>query len=354
MKKAAVVLLSALMILALSVPAFADDVKATDISADVKIATVIQMYDGKLPIVRTDALFVPATSYTNTADNTENWKDPGNKIRDISIDEVDWQPYFYDDFLYDNEITDNFAMFGYDCIWSEIPGSMNYNFSVPKDDLYEFVVVGAGQITEANLDVDAKDRGFSFSIDGGAKSQVNLSDTLAIFREYTYSYKRADAIEAQIKTTNGENSKVYQMCYVYNIVVPLTRGEHVFNFYHLEYSGETNVSQSTSSRLNFAGFYVQRSLSDAELEAYTYPEITTLPEETTPEVTTAEQTTAEQTTAEEVVVTTPDEVVTTATPTPTVTTTASAPEKKGCGSFAACGAVIVALLGTAVVIRRKK
>ena len=293
-----------------------------------------------------------STTDAITADNTENWKAPGNKIRDISIDEVDWQPYFYDDFLYDNEITDNFAMFGYDCIWSEIPGSMNYNFSVPKDDLYEFVVVGAGQITEANLDVDAKDRGFSFSIDGGAKSQVNLSDTLAIFRDYTYSYKRADAVEAQIKTTNGENSKVYQMCYVYNIVVPLTKGEHVFNFYHLEYSGETNVSQSTSSRLNFAGFYVQRSLSDAELEAYTYPEITTLPEETTPEVTTAEQTTAEQTTAAAPVATAGEaEVTTQAEP---VATTAAAPEKKGCGSFAACGAVIVALLGTAVVIRKKK
>ena len=351
MKKFLAAVLCILVISSLAFPVFAD--KATDLTPDVKVATVIQMYDGKLPIVRTDAQFVPATRYTNDENNTENWKAPGNKVRDIAIDEVDWQPYFYDDFLYDNEITDRFALFSYDCIWSEIPGSMNYNFTVPRDDLYEFVIVGCGQITDANLDVDAKDRGFSFSVDGGPKSQVNLSDTLAIFRAYTYNYTRTEAIESQIKTTNGENSNVYQMCYVYNIVVPLTKGDHVLNYYHLEYSGESDVSASTSSRLNFAGFYVQRSLSDAELEAYVYPEITTLPEETTPEVTTAEQTTAEQTTAEEVVETTPAEVVTTATP--TVTTTAPEPAKKGCGSSIAAGFVAaVAMLGSAVVIRRKK
>jgi len=70
-------------------------------------------------------------------------------------------------------------------------------------------------------------------------------------------------------------------------------------------------------------------------------------------VTTAEQTTEEQTTAAEVVETTPAEVVTTATP--TVTTTAPEPARKGCGSSIAAGFVAaVAMLGSAVVIRRKK
>lgn len=349
MKKFLAAVLCILVISSLAFPVFAD--KAIDATQDAKYATVIQMYNGKLPIVRDDAIFIPANDYTNqlTGDNI-----PGMANRTISIDEVtDWQPYFYDDFLIDNEITEGIAIFDYPVVWDKTLGPLSYTFSVPKDDLYEFVVVGAAQIKADAVDNDAKDRGFCYSVDDGQKYNVNISDTLGIFRDYSYSYTRAQADAEVIKTTNGENSKYYQMLYIYNLVLPLTKGEHVFNFYHLEYSGEVELGNSTSSRLNFAGFYVQRSLSDAELEAYVYPEITTLPEETTPEVTTAEQTTAEQTTAEEVVETTPAADVTTAAA-PAVTTAAE-PAKKGCGSSIAAGFVAaVAILGSAVVIRKRK
>lgn len=102
--------------------------------------------------------------------------------------------------------------------------------------------------------------------------------------------------------------------------------------------------------------------------SYTYPDtgkdeppvtvpVETTPEETAPEATDAEQTTAEQTTAEQ---TTAEAPVATAGESDVTdksepeTTTAAAPEKKGCGSFAACGAVIVALLGSAVIIGKRK
>ena len=62
------------------------------------------------------------------------------------------------------------------------------------------------------------------------------------------------------------------------------------------------------------------------------------PEETTAEVTTEEVTTEEVTTEE----------ATTA-----EVTTAAEPEKKGCGGFAACGAVVVVLLGCAVTFAKK-
>ena len=350
MKKIIAIVVCVLTVCLLALPAFAE--RAIDATQDAKYATVIQMYNGKLPIVRADAVFVDAYDYTNALEGDSI---PGMATRSITIDEVtDWQPYFYDNFLYENSISDGIAFFDYPVIWDKTLGPLNYTFSVPKDDIYEFVVVGAAQIKADAVDNDAKDRGFSYSVDGGQKYNVNISDTLGIFRDYSYSYTRATADAEIIKTTNGENSKYYQMLYIYNLVMPLTKGEHVFNFYHLEYSGEVELGNSTSSRLNFAGFYVQRSLSDAELEAYVYPEITTLPEETTPEeVTTAEQTTEEQTTAEEVVVTTPAAEVTTATP--TVTTTAPAPAKKGCGSSVAAGFIAaVAVLGSAVVIRKRK
>lgn len=351
MKKVLTIVLSAIVVLSLFVPALA--APATDLTGEAKVATVIEMYSQQLPIVRLDAQFMAAPDYLNSAAD-EGWKDPGTGTRSINIDGVpEWKPYFNDDFLY--EIDDGFASFDYPCIWSNIPGPMRYSFTVDKDDIYEFVIVGAAQITEANVDNDAKDRGFSISVDGGDKVQVNISDTLAAFRSYTYTYDMKEEQAAQIKTTNGVNSQNYQMCYIYNIEMPLTKGEHVFEYWHLEYSGENNLSEVNGSRLNYAGAYVQRALSEAELAAYTYPEITTV-EVTTPEVTTAGE--PEVTTPEE------KESETQASPEPTtpVTTDAKPVEttkpaestKKGCGGFAGAGVVLVAILGTAIVSKKRR
>lgn len=83
----------------------------------------------------------------------------------------------------------------------------------------------------------------------------------------------------------------------------------------------------------------------------TTAEVTT-EEVTTEEVTTAEATTAEITTAE--VTTAEDVAPETTTEAAPVTTKAPEPQKKGCGSFAAYGICLVALLGAAVAVKKKK
>ena len=80
--------------------------------------------------------------------------------------------------------------------------------------------------------------------------------------------------------------------------------------------------------------------------------------ETTEEETTAAETPADETTASEPEITTAEEIVSTADVTtaaaPVGTTTVSEPAKTGCGSFAAGTAVLVSVLGAAIVIRRRK
>ncbi len=237
------------------IPKLVPDPRAKDITSSVKVSTVIEMYNGKLPVVRSDAQFIPAADYINSADE-EGWKDPGTGTRSINIDGVPgWEKYFNDDFLYG--IDDGFASFDYPCIWTGIHGPLKYSFTIETDGVYEFVIVGAAQIKDNQVDNDEKDRGFCISVDGGKKQQVNLSDTLAVYRNYTYTYTMSEEVAAQINTQNGINSLDYQMAYTYNIFVDLTKGEHIFEFWHLEYSGDFDHSDYSNSRINYAGVYVE-------------------------------------------------------------------------------------------------
>lgn len=237
------------------VPKLVPDPRAKDITSSAKVSTVIEMYNAKLPVIRSDAQFIPANDYINSP-YEEGWKDPGTGTRSINIDGVPgWERYFNDNFLY--EIDNGLAQFDYPCIWTNIQGPLKYSFTVEKDGVYEFVIVGAGQIRDDYVDNDSKDRGFCISVDGGKKQQVNLSDTLAAFRNYTYTYTMSEEVASQINTPNGINSRNLQMTYTYNIFVNLTKGEHVFEFWQLEYSGDINLSGVNTSRINYAGVYVE-------------------------------------------------------------------------------------------------
>ncbi len=135
---------------------------------------------------------------------------------------------------------------------------MKYSVTIPETGEYEIIVVGAAQIKAENVDKDAQDRGFCISFDGGEKNQVNVSDTLATFRDYTYDYTVSSAKGASVlKTSKGQNSQVYQMSYIYNLKFQLGKGTHTLEFWHLEYSGNETLG-GNSTRMNLAGFYVQK------------------------------------------------------------------------------------------------
>ena len=138
----------------------------------------------KLPVVRLDAVFVHAQDYDMALAKAA----PGNGNRTVTF--TDWNlPYFFDDPFNLGE-----GVFYYDNVKWQNPankedvndhGTLTYDIEVKEAGTYEFVVLGCAQITEANLDVDAKDRGFCYSIDGGPMYQVNISDTLGVFRRRT-------------------------------------------------------------------------------------------------------------------------------------------------------------------------
>ncbi len=255
MKKLIALLSAALMIAALLTPALAAG-KAKDITSTAKVATVVEMYEGKLEIIRSDAQFIAAPSYTNKSSEA-GWSAPGTGTRTFNISGADkWTQYFKDGFM--DSLKNGIAAFHYDCIWSNITGPMKYSVSIPETGEYEIVVVGAAQIKPENVDKDAQDRGFCLSFDGGEKSQVNVSDTLAIFRDYTYDYSVSSAKGASVlKTSKGQNSQVYQMSYIYNLKFQLGKGTHTLEFWHLEYSGNETLG-GNSTRMNLAGFYVQK------------------------------------------------------------------------------------------------
>ena len=78
-------IMTAVLILALAVtmclPASATSAaKARDITDEVKVATVIEMYQNKLPIVRADAIFMDANDYTNDT-KAADWTAPGTGVR---------------------------------------------------------------------------------------------------------------------------------------------------------------------------------------------------------------------------------------------------------------------------------
>ena len=351
MKKLTAILVAiVLMLNMMAIMASAADTtaKPIDITNDIKWVTAYEMYEKKLPVVRADAVFVPAMDYQAATA-------PGSGIRTIMF--TDWETsgmtnYFDDYFNCDD------GVFMYEAVWANSVadpydhGLMSYTFEVAESGTYEIVIVGAGQIKADAVDNDAKDRGFVVQVDDGDLQQVNISDTAGVFRDYSYSYGKADLEAGLITTTNGVNSQHYQMTYYYGIQVHLTAGTHTLNYYHLFYSGETNIESGNGPRLNYAGAYVQKYLTGVEWESYQYPE-TTAPETTAePETTQAPETKAPETDA-------PTEA-----PEVTEAPETQAPETKapetqapksegGCGSMVGF-ATIIALVPAALVLKKKR
>lgn len=362
MKKLFAILMSAVLCASMCVSVSA---AAEDITDKVSVSTAIEMYSNKLPIVRMDAIHLPAQEFENDYADAD-FKEPGMGDRFVNVTDVTWEDYFGD--YYINYFEDGTAGFWYPMIWSNITGPMIYTFNIEEAGTYEFVVVGAAQIKPENIGNDAKDRGFCISVDGGQKYQVNISDTQGAFSgDYVYDYSPADV--AATNNVNAETgvttSQVYQVAYWYNITMELDKGEHVFEYWGLEYSGETDHSASTGSRLNYAGTYIQKALSADELAAYVYPEIVKeepAPEpEPEPEPVVEEQPAAEEAPAAEE---TPaaEEEQTAEEEAPAADDPAAAPaadnaapaESGGCGSFIGGGAVVIAaILGAAWVSKRK-
>ena len=342
-------LILSLLVGMMTFAAFAEDELPRDITDEIKWITAYDMYMEKLPIVRDDSVFIYPTDYDAATV-------PGSGIREITFtdwEEADMEEYFDDYF----SLGDGY--FVYDAVWAksvDVPydhGLMTYTFEVAEAGTYELVFVGAAQIKEEDVNNDAKDRGFAFSVDGGERRQINISDTSGTFREYAYEYGGADLEDTKIQTANGVNSYYYQMTYYYGIQVELTAGEHTLEFYHLFYSGETLFESGNGTRLNFAGAYVQKWLSEDELKDYTYPSDETA-EETTAEITEAPTETEAPT---DPVTEAPTE---TEAPTSVETTVESVTvpcsesvESSGCGSVLGLSAAVVALAAALMLCRRK-
>ncbi len=336
-----------LFVLALPVAGIAGmDPVPIDITDQIKWSTVYDVYSLKLPVVRLDAVFVHAKDY-NPALSVQ--KAPGSGQRTVTF--TDWNfPYFFNDpfnlgdgvFYYDNVQWQN----PLDSSDVNDHGTLVYEIEVSEAGRYELVVLGCAQITDANVDKDEKDRGFCYSIDGGPMYQVNISDTLGVFREYKYEYSSTELKESEIKTTNGVNSYYYQPVYYYNMFADLTAGKHTFEFHALAYSGET-FTPANSSRLNFMGFYYQKAVSEAEWLAYTYPEVTTTAEPETSKQPETSKSTTETTTKK-----TEDTKEPSETSKPTVTTKEETKEK-GCKSAVGLG-VFAFIIPAAIAIKKKK
>ncbi len=350
MKKLLVSVIVLAMVLSLAImPAAAipEGCTAIDITNDVKFASTVQMYQNGLPIIRDDAFFVESLEYTSDSVGTES-----NGVRIITIQDFDASLY-KDQLAFDVHYAED-GVFGYSCLWAAnaSDGSTSklvYEVDIPADGVYEFVFVGAAQIKESNVGNDAKDRGFCYSVDGGQKYQVNISDTPMTFSgDYPYNYTTEQANQAI-----ADGSKTYyQIGYAYGIQEQLSAGKHTIEYYHLEYSGETVVNTGNSSRLNFAGFYVQKYLDPIAAGNYKYP--------VAQEQTTAEQTTeapAPDTTKAPEVETpdttkAPEGEAPEATQAPAPDTT-EAKKEGGCGGMISIAALVVSMAAAFVIIKRK-
>lgn len=357
MKKIISLVLVCIMAAAVCVPAFATEAASPveDITADVKFTTALEVYTQFLPVVRTDAQFISWDSYTNG--NVEGFKAPGSGTRTITMFDFPFVNFFNDRFVVDVSKSEQYVFLSYSSGWANVSdncphGELVYNVDIPADGIYEFVVVGCAQIKDAAVDDDSGDRGFTISVDGGTRRQVNISDTQLSFRDYSYDYSVNDIPTTNITTTNGVNSKYYQVGYVQNITFELTKGTHTIEFTHLYNSGATEMS-GNGSRLNFMGIYVQEFLTDVELAAYTYPATEPIVETTAPETTKPETTKAADTTAAPTV----DDNTTAANDNKgnEPETTAAPATSGGCGSIVGCGAVVlVTILGSALVASKRK
>lgn len=359
MKKFLSLIIVCIMALTVCIPTFATSAApAEDITDSVKFATALEIYSGLLPVVRTDAQFISCSDYINSGD--PGFKAPGSGTRRVTMFDVPFVNFFNDRFVYDISKKDQYVILDYPSVWQNnyedgSPAKFVYNIDIPKDGIYEFVVVGCAQIKAENVDNDAMDRGFSISVDGENKKQVNISDTQLAFRSYTYDYSVSEIQEKNIITANGVNSYYYQVGYVYNIQYELTKGSHTVEYYHLEYSGSERLDTRNDSRLNFMGIYVQEYLTDVELALYKYPETSEIveTEETTKEK--VETKPAVTTSAKEVTAAPTEVAETTKAPAADVTTKADETKKSGCGSFVGGGAVVlVAIFGSAIIASKRK
>jgi len=345
MKKTLVLFLTIAMlfsVMSISTSAIPEGCTAIDVTANVKFSSVVDMYVNGTPIIRDDAKFV----YASESDaSTTIGKQPGSGIRTIVVMDFDKNTY-KDQLQYDVHFIDE-GVFAYPAIWQNnaedgATAKSVYKFSVPAAGKYEFVVLGAAEIKAENVGNPEKERGFSYSIDGGQKFQVNISDSPLVCRGYNYEYKIEDAQKAVKDKTHD----YYQIGCVYNITADLTAGEHTFEYYHLEYNSAGNVvNTGNSSRLNFAGFYFQKALSESELANYKYPvaPVATTPAPTTPKVTTKAPDTTPAPTTPDVTTKTPD-----------VTTPDSVQNEGGCGAVVSGAAVIIAFAGAAFVAAKRK
>lgn len=350
MKKIFSVILLAIMICSAVVVA----VSATsatlpiDITDQMKCSTVYEVYSQMLPVVRLDATFVSAADY----DAALVGKAPSGGARTVTF--TDWTfPYFFDDpFNLDD------GVFYYDSTkWANVAdpddrAKLTYQIEVETAGKYEFVVLGCAQITDANLNLDDKDRGFCYSIDGGQMYQVNISDTRGIFKNYSYTYSSTELLAGEKPTTNGVNSDFFQPAYYYNIFADLTAGKHTFEFTHLVFSGDA-MSAGNTGRLNFMGFYYQKAISEAEWIAYTYPETTATEAPVTtaaPQTTKAPETTKAPATTAAPEITEAPKADTTKAP---AVTTAAGGDEGGCGSMMGIGFISL-LIPVAIIIKKKK
>lgn len=356
MKKIISIAIICVLAISMCLPTFAKDETLIDVTSEVKFATVLDVYTNFLPVVRTDAQFLDPFSYVNGGD--EGFKAPGSGTRTIFIDGIPFNNFFNDRFVIDISAQDQSAIFEYPSVWAnngsdDSPAKLVYNVDIPKDGIYEFVVVGCAQIKEADVDNDKKDRGFCISVDGGQdKRQINISDTELIFREYSYMYSAEEVKTTNITTANGVNSQFYQVGYIYNITYELTKGTHSIEFWHLNYSGDA-VMEKNSSRLNMMGIYVQEFLTETELALYKYPETVAQTETDAPETTKAPETDAPETKAPETKA--PETNAADNKAEEPATTTAAPATSSGCSGSVGMGAVvIVAIVGSAWVACKKK
>ena len=339
-------LILSLLLGSMTFTASAEEPLPLDITNEIKWITAYNMYEQRLPIVRADAVFVHPMDYTATTA-------PGSAVRDIVF--TDWEEMGMEEY-FDDYFSFGDGCFSYDAVWAKAVddpydhGLMSYTFEVEEAGTYELVFVGAAQIKEENVGMNEKDRGFVFSVDGGDRRQINISDTMGAFREYAYEYSKAELENTNLQTNDGVNSYYYQMTYYYGIQVELTAGEHTLEFFHLFYSGETLFESGNDPRLNFAGAYVQKWLSEDELRDYTYPSDETEEATESPTVTEAPTETEEPS---EAPTETPTDGETEAPAQSDTEPATEAPEKSGCRSALGLGATVT-LLAAALVLRRRK
>ena len=345
MKKITAILIAIFMLVNMMAIVASANALPVDITNQISWVTAYEMYEKQLPIVRADAVFMPASDYTAATA-------PGSGIRMITI--TDWAEKGFVEY-FDDYFNEGDGFFFYDAVWANSVadpydhGLMEYSFTVEEAGIYEIVFVGCAQIKAENVDNDSKDRGFAFSIDNGDIQQVNISDTSGAFTDYSYNYGKADIEAGTIVTTNGVNNKHFLPTYYYGIQLNLTAGSHTLQFYHLFYSGEYIVESGNGPRLNYMGAYVQKWLTSDELANYKYPETTAEPETTpAPETTKAPET--------EAPATEPATEAPVATEAPaTQAPETQAPEKTGgCGSMMSVGALLAIIPVAALVIKKKR